>query len=52
MNFVSYLFPSIFPFSYLLSFIVTVLNQAPPHEDVLESGVIAPRILVVGIRWR
>jgi hypothetical protein len=29
-----------------------LLNQTPGHEDVLESGGIAPRILNLGTRWR
>jgi hypothetical protein len=29
-----------------------VLNQAPRHEDILENGGIAPRILGLGTRWR
>jgi hypothetical protein len=27
-------------------------NWTPRHEGVLESGVIAPRILYLGTRWR
>jgi len=29
-----------------------VFNEAPRHEDVLESGGIAPSILNVGTTWR
>jgi len=32
--------------------VVPVLNQATRHEDVLESGGLAPRILHLGTRWR
>jgi hypothetical protein len=32
--------------------VVPVLNYAPRHEDVLESGGIAPRILYLATRWR
>jgi len=32
--------------------LVPVLNQAPRHEDVLEVGGIAPRILDFGTKWR
>jgi hypothetical protein len=38
--------------SYYLLKVVPVLIQEPCHEDVWGSGVIVPRILNHGTRWR
>jgi hypothetical protein len=35
---------------YIKGKVIHVLNQAPRHEDVWESGGIAPRILSLGAR--
>jgi hypothetical protein len=44
-----------FTFFYLISVKVTLslcFNWTPCHEDVLENGGIAPRLLDLGTRWR
>jgi hypothetical protein len=32
--------------------VLLLFNSAPLHEDVMGSGDIAPRILILGTRWR